>query len=740
MMEIVIFGRGGQGGVTLAKLIANAYFLRGKFVQAFGVYAAERSGAPLNAFVRVDDTEITNRNQIYRPDHVIVLDRSLIGPRIAAGLKPGGWILLNSAEPPQTFADDFPGYRIATVDATGIAVGNKLGTRATPIVNTTLLGAAARILGLPYEAAEIAITDYRFGGPNLAAARSAYDAVATGGRPQAPVSGTEPAPPLAHYTSILDPSVGAAPAIRTGTWATQRPRRREWTPPCNDGCLAGNDVRGFAAAVAEKDFDRALAVIHRTSPFPAVCGRVCPAPCMEACHRNHLDDAVNVREMERYVGDHGKARVERGAARAERVAIVGSGPGGLTAAYALGRLGYDVTVIEAMDELGGVMRNGIPAYRLPPEVLDREIAFILEHGVAARTGVRVGRPELLELTREFDAVFVATGLQESRALNLGVDDPDSILQGITFLDDAHRGRVRMDGDKVLVIGGGNTAMDAARTALRLGAREVKILYRRTRNEMPAIAEEIDEALEEGIALHELVAPTRIKKIHEGLSVTCRRMKLGEPDGSGRRSPVPDSGPGAEFNVTCTRVVLALGQFGDLSIFPEGSAITDGKVTLGLAGAPVFAGGDLSTNEGTVAAAIASGRRAARHIHQTLAGEDLGAGPETDVIPEAEMKFDRFEHLAPHRGRVLEVEKRFGEGSVEVRRGFPETPDHAAAVSEAERCLSCGSCNECDICREHCPEGVLLRERDSYAFDYDFCKGCGLCAFECPRGVVYMEQI
>ncbi len=740
MIEIVIFGRGGQGGVTLAKLIAATYFLRGKHVQAFGVYAAERSGAPLNAFVRVDDHEITNRNQIYEPDHVIVLDRSLTGDRVLAGLKPGGWILLNSPEPPEHFAADFPGYRIATVDATGIAVDNHLGTRATPIVNTTLLGAVARIFELPFEWAQAAIEEFKFPQNNLDAARRAFEATALGGDLAAAPKRVPPPSAPSQTTSILDPSVGAPPAVRTGQWATQRPLRREWTPPCNDGCPAGNNVRGFVAAVGEKQFDRALAILHETSPFPAICGRVCPAPCMEACHRNHLDEALNVRELERYVADHAAAEPVREAERKETVGVIGSGPAGLATAYHLGRLGYAVTLYEAMGELGGVMRTGIPAYRLPREVLDREIDFILSHGVTAVTDFKVDRQRLLELTRKHDAIFVATGLQEARGLNLGLDDPAVLMQGITFLDDARMGKIRLDGERIAVMGGGNTAMDAARTALRLGAKQVKVLYRRTREEMPAIKEEIDEAIEEGVSLHELVAPTRIKKLLGGVSITCRRMVLGEPDESGRRRPVPADGPGCEFNVDADRVILALGQFGDLSIFPEGTEVTDAQVRLGLSGAPIFAGGDLATNEGTVTAAIGSGRRAAFHIHRTLAGEDLFPPARSEVIPVEEMKFTRFEHSPQQRGEMIDVKVRISSEFAEVRRGLAEAPDHALAVAEAHRCLSCGDCNSCDLCREHCPEGVLVRERDFYAFDYEYCKGCGLCASECPRGVVYMEQI
>lgn len=740
MIEIVIFGRGGQGGVTLAKLIANTYFLQGKCVQAFGVYAAERSGAPLNAFVRIDEKEITSRNQIYEPDHVIVLDRSLVGERIVAGMKPGGWILLNSPEPPEHWAKTFPGYRIATVDATEIAVANALGTQATPIVNTTLLGAVARTFDVPFESAEAAMDDLRFSGPNVAAARTAYESVRFGGDVEAEPLRVAPPGAPAHPTSLLDPSVGGPPAIGTGAWATQRPFRREWTPPCNDGCPAGNDIRGFLAAVQDEAFDRALAILHQTTPFPSICGRVCPAPCLDACHRSHLDESVNIRELERYVGDHGRAEPVRSADRPESIAVVGSGPAGLSAAYHLAKLGYRVTIVEAGTELGGVMRTGIPAYRLPRDVLDREIAFILGHGVAVETGTKVDRERLLALSRTHDAVFVATGLQEARGLNLGVEDPEHIAQGIVFLDDARRGALRVDGERVAVVGGGNTAMDASRTALRLGAKEVHVLYRRTRSEMPAISEEIDEALEEGVRLHELVAPVRMKRTGDGVEVTCQKMVLGEPDATGRRTPVPAAGPDAEFEMEVDRVILALGQLGDLSLFPEGSEISGSEVLLGLAASPIFAGGDLAANDGTVAAAIASGRKAVLHIHRTLSGEDLFPKGRLPVIPEDEMRFSRFERVPQHHGRERGVAERLEEGFVEVRRGLAESPGHEEALAEAARCLSCGGCNFCNICRDFCPEGVLVRTDGAYAFDYDYCKGCGLCSSECPRGVIFMEQV
>ncbi|RPI28169.1 MAG: FAD-binding protein, partial [Acidobacteria bacterium] len=364
MTEIVIFGRGGQGGVTLAKLIAMTYFLQDQFVQAFGVYAAERSGAPLRAFVRIDSKEIICRNQIYEPDHVIVLERTLIDERITTGLKPGGWVVLNTPRPPEEFAELFRGYRIASVDANAVAIENNLGTRTTPIVNTTMLGAAARVFGERFSTVEAALSELRFLGPNLSAAKHAYESVRSLPNP----FGTSPLqPPIAvpgPTLSILDPAAGGLPTIKTGTWATQRPHQERLGSPCNNGCPAGNDVSGFLAAIRDRDLDRALSLLLATSPFPGVCGRVCPAPCMKACHRSALDQAVNIRELERYVADHTAPTLTPLSSSRQPVAVIGSGPAGLSAAYHLARLGYPVPIIEDQTELGGVLRNHRQPYRL----------------------------------------------------------------------------------------------------------------------------------------------------------------------------------------------------------------------------------------------------------------------------------------------------------------------------------------------------------------------------------------
>jgi 2-oxoacid:acceptor oxidoreductase gamma subunit (pyruvate/2-ketoisovalerate family) len=748
MIEIRIHGRGGQGGVTLAKLIATSRFLQGLSVQAFGLYAAERSGAPIQAFCRYSESAITNRNLIYEPDHIIVLDPTLVGPAITAGLKPGGWILINSPESPDYFAEQFGHFRIATVDATQIARDNKLGTRSVPIVNTALAGAVGRMLDFPLDEIEAALEHLGFVGGNLAAARRAFDEVQFLDTPSdtTPVEKAAAAPAAGRGHSILDGAGASMPAIKTGQWATEQPQRQQFIPPCNHICPAGNNVQGFLDALAHEKTDEALEILLRTTPFPSICGRACPAPCMQACNRIELDGAVNVRQMERYAGDHGEATPVRLGDRPETVAIVGSGPAGLTAAYHLARFGYDVTVYESGSEIGGLLRSGIPEFRLPEDIVDKEIDRILALGVEVETNHRIDRQALLDLAREHDAVLVATGLQEQRGLQLGLDGTTAVVQGIEFLDHVYRDDVRVDGEDVIVIGGGNTAMDAARSALRLGATSVRVVYRRTRDEMPAIAEEIDEALEEGVAIDFLTQPIalhedKVDGAKRHYRLQCVRMELGEPDDSGRRSPVAI--PGSDVELDCHRVILALGQSPDISVFPEGTEVREGTQLLGLLEKPLFAVGDLATREGTVAAAIGSGRRSAVHIHNVLSGEHVTITEHAEakrdvdewhdeVIRADAMKLHLFERQAVAEGEALDP--------VERRSTFDEVHLGLEDASEAARCLSCGVCNECDLCITYCPEGVLKRIGHSLEFDYGYCKGCGMCVAECPRNVIFMSHL
>lgn len=750
MLEIRIHGRGGQGGVTLAKLIATSRFLQGRSVQAFGLYAAERSGAPVQAFCRFDDQVITKRNLIYEPDHVVVLDPTLVGPTILGGLKAGGWILLNSDRAPDSFSAEFPHNRIATVDATAIARSHGLGTRSLPIVNTGLAGAVARILEIPLEEMLASLDHLGFGGGNVNAASDAYAAVATAEPRDVRVEATADTRPagFARVPGFVNGAGGAAPKVMTGQWASEQPKRQQYVPPCNHVCPAGNDVQGFLHALAEERTDDALEILLRTTPLPSVCGRVCPAPCMASCNRIALDGAVNVRELERFAGDKGNVTLVPAQRRDGRVAIIGSGPAGLAAAYHLALYGYGVTLYEAGSHLGGLLRTGIPEFRLPDEVLDRECERILDLGVEVVTGVFVNRDRLLKVASNHDAVLVATGLQELRALRLGTGEDDLVMQGIDFLDQVRSGSAaRLDGEDIVVVGGGNSAMDAARSALRLGAKSARVVYRRTRNEMPAIREEIEEALEEGVIMDFLTQPQAIQRMSQAdgdlgeQHLLCRRMELGEPDASGRRSPVEV--PESDHAVGCHKVILALGQSPDLSVFPEGTEVREGTKLLGLLETPVYAVGDLANNDGTVAAAIGSGRRAALHIHQTLTGEVVVTGEQSRVRSDVDVWHD--EVIKADALRMHLFERHPGAGSEaldpkERRTTFDEIHHGLTDPSEARRCLSCGVCNECDICVTYCPEGVLKRVGHDLVFDYAYCKGCGICVTECPRNVVFMSHL
>ncbi|MEK7774367.1 MAG: 2-oxoacid:acceptor oxidoreductase family protein [Candidatus Zixiibacteriota bacterium] len=729
MTEIRIHGRGGQGGVTLAKILAQARHREGKSVQAFGLYAAERSGAPLQAFLRFDDNPVLNRNLIYEPDHIIVLDPTLVSPGIVTGLKPQAFILINSPDTPQSFSkqESLSPYRLATVDATAIARAYKLGTRSVPIVNTALAGAAERLLDMPLEPLIEALRDMEFSDKNLEAAREAFNSVKILEPLSKPVSTQKVVISAGFVPGVVEGNTGARPAIRTGLWASQQPLPENSVPPCNFSCPAGNDVQGFLDALAKEDIDHALAILLKSTPFPSVCGRVCPGFCMHQCNRATFDEPVNVRALERFVGDHGYTTLTPLPQKRQKVAVIGSGPAGLSGAYHLAMLGYRVTVYESDSEIGGLMRTGIPAYRLPREALDRDIHRILELGVQTVTNHPVDRAELTRLQDSYDAVLVATGLQKATSVDIG-DDP-SIMEGLVFLNEVRRGRMHIAGENIIVVGGGNTAIDTARSAWRLGANSVTVVYRRTRTEMPAISEEVDEAIDEGISFEFLLAPMKVES-HVGLhTLTCQRMELGTPDSDGRRKPIPIEG--AVIDIPCDRVLLALGQSADLSLFPEQTTLSH-EYWHTRDGHSVGTAGDLLTNEGTVTAAIGCGREMALRLHEEWTGQHLipPKAKDDEVIRAERIRFHLFTHSAKNHEHATPIDSRRG-AFAEVHRGL-------ANFNEAKRCLSCGVCNACDLCLIACPDGVVRRENGHLVFDYEYCKGCGVCVSECPRAVIYMK--
>jgi len=744
MLEIRIHGRGGQGAVIASKVLAHAFFTEGRYVQSFPAFGVERRGAPVCAFTRVDQEEIRLRCQIYEPDHLIILDPTLIeAVDLVAGLKEGGWIVINSDQAPDTFP--FPScFNIATVDANSIALSHQLGSAAAPIVNTAILGAFSRATALVgLDSVIQAIREMVPSRPwaNVAAAQEAYERVMMRERTRE----ERPAPPLTPPISRKEflPLAVSFDSMRwnkTGSWRNVTPVYQDKVPPCHLACPAGEKVQAFLALASQERYAEALAIIREDNPLPGVCGRVCFHPCEDACNRRGYDEPLAIHAMERFIADNADSPLPlplKAKEKGERVAIVGSGPAGLSAAYHLALQGYPVTIFEALSEPGGMLRVGIPTYRLPRAVLDREIAAIQALGVQIRLNTRLGQDLTWEELGVFDAVFLATGAHRERKLGIPGEEASGVISGLEFLRDVNQGKEVVIGGKVAVIGGGNTAIDAARTALRLGAHPV-VIYRRSRLEMPAIPSEVSAAKREGVETLYLAAPVRIiteRGRVKGLE--CQRMRLGEPDSSGRRAPEPI--PGSAFTLEVDAVILAIGEAPDLSYLPEGVAVRDGLILTDGSGATtrsgLFAGGDAATGKGTVVEAIASGKQAARAINAYLRGEK-GKGRETltAIGPEA-LNWDYFEK----KGRVdlpeLPPEERV--------LGFREVNLHLSkeeALMEFRRCLSCGVCNRCDNCWKFCPDLCIIRGVDGYRIDYDYCKGCGICYVECPRGAMSLQVL
>ncbi len=560
---------------------------------------------------------------------------------------------------------------------------------------------------------------------------------------------------LAHEAEMppLPMSIGTTLVNKTGTWRYFRPFYEDKTPPCNNACPAGEDIVGYLALLKEGRYEEAWRLLTQENPFPGVCGRVCPHPCESECNRIELGGAVAIHTLERFLADEAAARklsfVAAQRIDEEPVVVIGAGPAGLACAYHLALWGHPVTVYEAAAKPGGMMRL-IPPYRLPAHVLDREIANIEALGVRILTGQRLGGNLSWGALQHYQAVFLAVGQSRSRKLGIAGEKAEGVLSGIDFLARIERGEAVRLGRRVAIIGGGNTAMDAARTARRSGA-EVTILYRRSRKEMPAAEAEITEAEEEGIAIHYLTAPVKIWTENSRVKeLECIKMALGEPDASGRPRPVPL--PGSEHRIPVDTILPALGQEADLSFLDETIQIAQGQIATDSATVTsrqgVFAGGDVATGYGTVAHAIGSGKRAALAIHHYLRGESLESFPPLSqavhraqkslsptVVRLENLNQDRLTFSARPSQRRLDAQTR--------QQSFDEVNlplDEFTVRFEAERCFSCGICNACDTCLIHCPDVAIKRDGlGRYRIDYDYCKGCNICAVECPRDAMSTEE-
>ena len=482
------------------------------------------------------------------------------------------------------------------------------------------------------------------------------------------------------------------------------------TSPCKATCPAHISVQGYVALTAQGKYQEALKLIKEENPLPAICGRVCHHPCESECMRGKFDEPVAIDSIKRFLADldlNSETRFvpEIKEKRDEKVAIIGSGPAGLSCAYYLAIEGYRVTVFEKLPVLGGMLTVGIPSYRLPKDTIEAEIQVIRDMGVEFKTGVEIGKDFTISQLRDqgYKAFFMGIGAQECKALGFPGEELEGVVPGVDYLRDINLGKKVPLGDRVAVIGGGNVAMDTVRTALRNGSSKPFIVYRRSEKEMPANEEEIHECREEGIEIMTLTNPTRIIGENGWVkAVECVRTELGEPDASGRRRPV--TVVGSEFIVEVDAVVPAIGQESDWACLTEECAcrLTDwgamriDPLTLQTHDPDIFAGGDAVTGPGTVIEAIAAGKQAAISIGRYIRSEDLAKGREKEWQAVKEVATEGYDRLPRARMPMLSPEIR-ARNFEEVQLGFTEEQVRA----EAARCLSCGVCSECYQCLEAC---------------------------------------
>jgi NADPH-dependent glutamate synthase beta subunit-like oxidoreductase len=520
---------------------------------------------------------------------------------------------------------------------------------------------------------------------------------------------------------------------RAGPVRERRPVYVDLLPTCNAGCPAGENIQAWLAHAQAGRHEEAWRELVQDNPFPAIHGRVCYHPCESVCNRANLDSAVSIHSVERFLGD---LALERGwrldpppTSSGKRVLVIGAGPSGLSAAYHLTRLGHEVEIRDAGAEPGGMMRYGIPSYRMPREILDAELTRITALGVRIICEHRV--EDLAAEQREggFDAVFVAVGAHLSKRVDIPARDAARIVDAVSFLRSVASGERPVVGRRVAVYGGGNTAMDAARVARRLGADEALIVYRRTRAQMPAHVEEAEDAEREGVRINWLRTITAF----DGPALTVEVMELDE---SGYPRPT-----GRFETLAADTVILALGQQTDTAFLrevpgvefePDGTVLVSSSLMTGCPG--VFAGGDMVPSERTVTVGVGHGKKAARHIDAYLRGAVAASPPKHELATFDSLHLWYFGDAARRQQPELAAGERVADFG-EVVGGLSEEE----ATYEARRCLSCGNCFECDGCLGACPEVAVIKlgVGHRYKFDYDRCTGCGACFEQCPVHAIEM---
>lgn len=556
---------------------------------------------------------------------------------------------------------------------------------------------------------------------------------------------------------------------KTGSWRFARPRYDEKTSPCSSACPAGEDIARIEMLTTQGLFKAAWETILLENPLPAVCGRVCFHACEDLCNRREFDDAVAIHSLERFLADTAlrygiKPDLEKRPPRAQKIAIVGAGPAGLSAAWFLTLLGYSCQVFEASLEAGGILRWGIPAYRLPLPVLKHEISQIEMQGVSVLTGKPVTIGTLKTLQEDFDAIFMGCGHGRGMAMNVPGENLDGVVEGLDFLKLIRSGKAPACRGVSAVIGGGNTAIDVARSILRLGGRAL-LLYRRRRRDMPAFDVEVEMAIEEGVELQELVAPTAVAQDGEKILLTLQEMMIaGEENSRGRI--VPDHGKVRQIRVD--RVFKAIGARALESWHRPGDTdremlrLTHTALNWRRTGAVMVYGGDVTNVTESVVHAVASGKQAAIALDvyfrdgidaviprleacrvgdgQSLSMEIHLGGKRrlrnSHVVRYGEINTDHFHFVSRiTRPRLLKAERLHSFGEIDLKISAQ------MAIKEAKRCFNCGLCNQCDNCYIFCPDASVIREGDAHGrhINYDYCKGCGLCVVECPRNAMSLGE-
>ncbi|HEY0664809.1 MAG TPA: NAD(P)-binding protein [Gallionella sp.] len=533
------------------------------------------------------------------------------------------------------------------------------------------------------------------------------------------------------FAITLDP--GSSLANHTGTWRTFRPLYVDRLPPCNNACPSGENIQAWLYEAESGNYEAAWRVLVQDNPLPAVMGRVCYHPCETACNRGQLDESVGINSVERFLGDQA---IKQGwqfdrpqEMSGKKVLIVGAGPSGLSAAYHLARAGHSVEIQDAGPLAGGMMRFGIPKYRLPRDVLEAEVQRILNLGVTLKLNSKVTNIEQSMKAGDFDAAFLAVGAHIGKRAYIPAGSAAKVLDAISVLRSMEGEEKPMLGRRVVVYGGGNTAIDVARTAKRLGATEAIIVYRRTREKMPAHDFEVEEALQEGILIKWL---STIKNVSDEGTLTVEKMVLDE---TGFPQPT-----GELETLESDSLILALGQDVDLSLLNgvPGLEIKDGVVQVSrnmMTGYPgIFAGGDMVPSERTVTVGIGHGKKAARNIDAWLRGTAYQPAPKHELATFNMLHPWYFTDAHKTVRPVLDIIRR--------QRTFDEVVgglDESNALFEARRCMSCGNCFECDNCYGVCPDNAVIKLGPGKRFQYnfDYCKGCGVCASECPCGAIKM---